>query len=68
MEHALLTTPEAASRLGITAKTLKIWRAKGKGPTPTRLAQNVVRYTEEALASFVASKSTPNTPTSTGGQ
>ena len=50
---SLLTTREAARRLGLAAGTLANWRTSGQGPAVIRLGR-AVRYTEDDLAQFVA--------------
>ncbi len=45
----LLTTEEAAARLGVHIHTLYRWRKAGKGPEFVRFGPNVVRYPEDTL-------------------
>ena len=49
----LLTSKEAAERLGLKAATLYKWRAQGRGPRFVRLSGRAVRYAEEALGEWV---------------
>ncbi|MCC7261583.1 MAG: helix-turn-helix domain-containing protein [Candidatus Latescibacteria bacterium] len=49
----LLTTREAARRLGLAAGTLQNWRIRGEGPAFVRLGK-AVRYDEHDLARFIA--------------
>lgn len=50
--NTLLTTREAAHRLGLAAGTLQNWRIRGQGPAFVRLGK-AIRYDEEDLARFV---------------
>lgn len=56
---ALLTTVEAARRLGIAPGTLCNWRTSGQGPVFVRLkgkgirGRGSIRYSAEDLARFV---------------
>jgi excisionase family DNA binding protein len=47
----LLTTIEAAQRLGISARTLEKWRYEHNGPTVTRMGR-VVRYDPKDLETY----------------
>lgn len=49
----LLTTYEAARRLGLAAGTLQNWRIRGQGPAYVRLGK-AIRYDEGDLARFIA--------------
>lgn len=49
----LLTTREAAERLGIGRQTLERWRAAGGGPSFVRLGRRSVRYRREDVDDFV---------------
>jgi len=49
---ALLSTPEAARRLGLAIGTLQNWRSRGQGPAFVRLGK-AVRYEEGDLTRFV---------------
>ncbi len=42
--RTLLRPDEAARRLGLTARTLELWRRRGRGPRWVRLTSRVVRY------------------------
>ena len=50
--NTLLTTREAARRLGLATGTLQNWRIRGQGPAFVRLGK-AVRYDEGDLARFV---------------
>lgn len=56
----LLTTPQAADRLGLSPTTLEIWRWRGTGPKFRKLGK-AVRYAEEDLDAFVEAASRTNT-------
>ena len=55
----LLTTHEAARRLGLASGTLCNWRVRGVGPKFIRLqgksarGRGAIRYTDEDLSSFI---------------
>lgn len=51
--NALLSTREAARRLGLAAGTLQNWRIRGQGPAFVRLG-SAVRYSSEDLARFIS--------------
>jgi excisionase family DNA binding protein len=51
--NTLLTTREAARRLGLAAGTLQNWRIRGQGPAFVRLGK-AIRYDEGDLARFIA--------------
>ncbi len=51
---ALLTTREAARRLGIAAGTLCNQRSRGEGPPFIRLGAKSIRYSPEDLDRFVS--------------
>jgi excisionase family DNA binding protein len=50
---AFLTTREAAKFLTLSLGTLEAWRAKGKGPRPTKCG-NAVRYSRAELNKWIA--------------
>ena len=52
---ALLSTEEAAARLGLAANTLRNWRHHGGGPKAVRLGGRV-RYRPADLERFVAAR------------
>lgn len=49
----LLTAPQAAERLGVTAELLERWRGTGAGPAFIKLSGKYVRYQQEDLEAFV---------------
>ena len=53
ISNPLLTTQEAARRLGLAAGTLCNWRIRGQGPTYVRLGK-AIRYDESDLDRFIA--------------
>lgn len=55
----LLTTPEAARRLGVQAQTLRVWRCKGKGPRYIRRGDGItarVVYREADIEWWLAAR------------
>lgn len=53
----LLTTSQAAERLGLAAQTIRNWRCSGKGPTAVVIGTRTIRYRESALTRFMDSLS-----------
>lgn len=53
---AMLTTTEAAQRLGVTMRTLVYWRAKHTGPKYLRVGdgRGQVRYRASDLDAYIA--------------
>ena len=49
----LLTPEEAASKLGVTIRTLREWRKNAYGPKHLRLSHTKVRYKEEDINSWL---------------
>lgn len=43
-EHDQLTRPDAASRLGVSVRTLERWARMGWGPRPIKRGPRLVRY------------------------
>lgn len=60
MKSNLLTTREAAARLGLSTTTLEIWRWRGTGPKFRKLGK-AVRYTKEDLDAFIEAATRTNT-------
>lgn len=60
MKSNLLTTREAAARLGLSTTTMEIWRWRGKGPKFRKLGK-AVRYAEEDLDAFIEAAARTNT-------
>lgn len=54
MRITLLTTEEAAARLGVSVRTVKRWRSDVPltGPPPIRIG-NSIRYAEADVTSYV---------------
>ena len=52
LTNGLLTTQEAAHRLGLAIGTLQNWRIRGEGPAWVRLGR-AVRYRETDLERFI---------------
>ena len=61
MTDRLLTTTEAAERLGTTRRTLEAWRLTGEGPTFRKLGARMVRDSPEDLTAFVEAGARLNT-------
>jgi hypothetical protein len=57
----LLTPEQVAVALGVTERTLERWRITGDGPPYVSLTRSTVRYSEQALAAFVAARVKENT-------
>lgn len=55
METLYLSAKELAARWKMSTKTLRQWRWKKKGPTPTKISGNVV-YKLEEIESYEESK------------
>ena len=50
----LLTTPQVAERLQLSASTLEDWRWKRIGPPFLRLSRGCIRYSAEAVDAWIA--------------
>jgi predicted DNA-binding transcriptional regulator AlpA len=50
---SLVDEREAAAILGAEVRTLRNWRALGKGPRYCKIGQRLVRYHRADLASFI---------------
>lgn len=61
MSERLLTTAEAAERLGISQRTLEQWRGRGNGPIYRKLGSHTVRYDPIDLRRFIADGARINT-------
>ena len=61
MNDRLLTTEEAASRLGTTRRTLEDWRVRGGGPLYVKLRGSMVRYRPSDLDAYVDTWTMRNT-------
>ena len=56
----LLTTEEAAARLGRSASTLVAWRREGRGPAYITFGRRQIRYRPEDIQKYIESlKSEP---------
>lgn len=55
-EKTLLDEKAAAARLGLKPKTLQRWRWRGEGPAYVKLSARAVRYSPEALAEFIETR------------
>ena len=60
-EDRLLTTEEAAARLGLKRHTLEVWRVNGGGPVFRKLGGRAVRYRPQDLEAFVEGAGRTNT-------
>jgi predicted DNA-binding transcriptional regulator AlpA len=56
-EVVLLRPDEAARRLGLTVRTLELYRRRGDGPGFVRLNARTVRYPLDALEEWVEKRS-----------
>lgn len=54
----LLTTEEAARVVGLSAQSLRLYRAKGIGPAFVKLGYKTVRYRREAVDAWVKARET----------
>lgn len=54
--QAMLSTSQAAQLMGIVEKTLEKWRRRGKGPRYHRLGNRMVRYAQEDVEAWIASR------------
>jgi excisionase family DNA binding protein len=61
MSEHLLTTQEAAERLGASRRTLEDWRLRGNGPVYRKLGKRLVRYSLPGLEAFVSRGARANT-------
>lgn len=50
----LLTTAQAAERLGMAEQTLANWRCAGVGPAYVRVGTRTIRYRSSALGQYIA--------------
>lgn len=57
-EH-LLTTDDVAERLRLTPRTVKAWRARGRGPEPVRIGYRTVRYRAADVDAWLARHEAP---------
>jgi|ETNmetMinimDraft_26_1059896.scaffolds.fasta_scaffold66915_3 predicted DNA-binding transcriptional regulator AlpA len=69
----LLTTEQAATKLGLSERTLEAWRSRGEGPPFLRVGPRRVAYTREDLRVWLVrrrhepARSTPSTDRNAGG-
>lgn len=61
----MLTTKQAADRLGLKPGTLEAWRVRGGGPVYVKLGK-AVRYPDHTLAAFEKVNERSNTSQSSG--
>jgi predicted DNA-binding transcriptional regulator AlpA len=54
----MLTTREAANKIGVSERTMEYLRSKGEGPPVTRIAERVLRYNESKLNEWLAARTT----------
>lgn len=68
MHHSdmLLTTPEAATYLGISPKTLETWRSTGRQAVPYVRVGRLIRYRMRDLDEWMASRSQNHTGETAG--
>jgi hypothetical protein len=53
MTAPLLTTAQAALYLGLSPRTLELWRLRGGGPVFRKLGRRTVRYSAIDLLDFI---------------
>ena len=66
-EMTLLTTAEAAKRLGIAADTLSDWRVQSRGPAYVKLG-SLVRYPDYEIERFIRDRTIVPTPEGNTGE
>ena len=52
----LLTTKQVAEQLQVSMSTVRNWRKQRKGPRAIVLGAGTIRYSEEELHEYIASK------------
>lgn len=52
-EDRMLTTVQAAKRIGVTPGALAKWRQRGKGPAFIRLGYHTVRYRRSEVSRWI---------------
>jgi len=57
----LLTTVEAGEMLSLSPRTLEGLRRRGGGPVFVALSRNAIRYRQEDLQAWIASRTAPHT-------
>lgn len=60
-QTSLMNQGEAATYLGLSARTLENWRLKGGGPAFVRMSHRCVRYRLEALNLWLQSREVTST-------
>jgi predicted DNA-binding transcriptional regulator AlpA len=53
---SLLTTAEAAAKLGVASTTLRGWRSERTGPPYIQISTRCIRYAEADLLKFAADR------------
>lgn len=56
----LLTTPEVADLVGVSAHTVKVWRARDTGPKFTRLPSRAVVYARAEVERWMRDEYKPH--------
>jgi predicted DNA-binding transcriptional regulator AlpA len=56
MQDEMLAEDDAAAVLGVTPRTMSLWRERKTGPRYVRMTQRIVRYSRSDLQAFIASK------------
>ena len=56
MSDGLLTEKQAADYLGLTPRTLQLWRTRGGGPSYHRIGWRSVRYSMSDIENWLESK------------
>jgi hypothetical protein len=57
----LMTSAQAAKRLGVGDRVLERWRSTGDGPAYAKLTSKTIRYRSEDLDAFVGKSIRKNT-------
>lgn len=60
----LLSTRQAADVIGVSPRTLELWRRTGAGPEFVRVSANRCMYEPASIEAFVASRRRKSTTTS----
>lgn len=53
---AMLSTEEAAKKMGVAPATLRGWRMEQLGPAYIRISRQCVRYDERDVEAYIASR------------
>ena len=56
----LITTKQAACRLGVSVKQIEKWRYEGGGPKYIKLGKRSVRYEQEEIENYIVARTFKN--------